>query len=64
MPNNYVKNNQQKELVKCWACQGTHYAKNCPSRRINLSNVHTIQEEEMVGDVTNEMPKINVEMDN
>ena len=23
---NYVKNNERKELIKCWECQGSHYA--------------------------------------
>ena len=27
MPNNHVKNNQQKEIMKCWEFQGTQYPK-------------------------------------
>ena len=42
IPNNYVKNNEHKEPIKCWECQGPHYAKDCPNRRRNYSNVHTI----------------------
>ena len=64
MPNNYVKNNEHKEPVKCWECQGPHYEKDCPNRRRNYNNVHTIQEEEMVGDVENEIPKINAALEN
>ena len=64
MPNNYVKNNEQKEPVKCWDCQGPHYAKDCPNRRKNYSNVHIIPEEEIVGDVENEMPRINAAFEN
>ena len=55
MPDNYVKNNEHKEHVKCWEFQGPHYAKDCPNRRRNYNNVHTIQEEEIVGEVANEI---------
>ena len=64
MPNNYAKNIEQKEHVKCWECQGPHYANDCPNRKRNYNNVHTIKEEEIVGDVANEMPKINSALDN
>ena len=64
MPNNFVKNNELKESVKCRECQGLHYAKYCPKGKGNFSNVHTIQEEEIVGDVANEMPRINAALEN
>ena len=64
MPNNYVKINEQKEPIKCWECQGPHYAKDFPNRRGNFSNVHTIQEEATIGDVENEMPRINAALEN
>ena len=50
--------------MKFWECQGPHYAKYCPNRKGNFSNVHTIQEEEMVGDVGNEMFRINAALEN
>ena len=59
MHSTYVKNNEHKEPVKCWECQGPHYKKLYLKRKENFNNVHTIQEEETVGDVANEMPKIN-----
>ena len=34
------------------------------NRKGNFSNVHTIQEEETVGDVANEMPRINASLEN
>ena len=65
MPNNYVKNNEHTELVKCWEYQGPHYDKYCPNRKGDfMNNVHTIQEEETVGDVVNEMPRINAALEN
>ena len=64
MPNNFVKNNEHKEPVKCWKFQGPHYAKYCMNRRGKFNNVHTIQEEETVGDVANETPRINAILEN
>ena len=64
MPNNYVKNNEHKEPVKCWECQGPHHSKYCRNIKGNFSNVHTIQEEETVVDVENEMPRINAALEN
>ena len=64
IPNNYVKNNEQRETIKCWECQGPHYGKDCPNRKRKFSNVHTIQEEATVGDVENDVPRINVALEN
>ena len=49
---------------QCWECQGPHYSKYCLNRKQNFNNVHTIQEEETVGDVANEMPRINAALEN
>ena len=40
------------------------YAKYCPNRKGSFSIIHTIHEEETVGDVANEMPRINVALEN
>ena len=64
LPNNHGKNNDQREPIKCWECQGPHYVKDCLNRKRNFSNVHTIQEEATVGDATNEMPKTNAALEN
>ena len=44
--------------------QGPNYAKDYPNMKRNFSNVHTIQEEAIVGDIANEMPKINAALEN
>ena len=64
IPKNHVKNNEQREPIKFWDCQGPHYAKDCPNRKRNFSNVHTIQEEAIIGDVVNTKPIINVDLEN
>ena len=47
---NYVKNNECKEPINCWDCNGPHYASGCPNRKKTVSNIQTIQEEMIVGD--------------
>ena len=64
MPNNFVKNNEHKEPVKCQECQRPHYAKYCPNRKGNFSNMHSMQEEEIVGDAANEITRINAALEN
>ena len=39
---NDTKNFEQKESVKCWECNGPHYATVCPNRKKTVSNIHTI----------------------
>ena len=63
-PNNYVKNNEHKEPIKCLECQGPHYAKYCLNMKGNFKNMHTIQVEEIVGYVANEIPRINIALEN
>ena len=64
MANNYVKNNEQREPIKYQECHGPHYAKDCPNKKKNFNNVHIIQEEATVGDVANEMTRINAALEN
>ena len=40
--NNYTKNFEQKERVKCWECNGSHYASFFPNWKKAVSNIHTI----------------------
>ena len=40
---NYTKNFERKEPVKCWECNGPHYASIFPNRKKTVSNIHTIQ---------------------
>ena len=40
--NNYTKNFEWKEPIKCWECNGPHYASVCPNRKKIVSNIYTI----------------------
>ena len=40
---NYVKNNERKELIKCWDCNGPHYASVFPNRKKIVSKIHLVQ---------------------
>ena len=62
--NNYIKNNEHKEPVKCWECNEPRYASVCPSRKKTISNIHIVQEEMTVGDLARGMPRINVALEN
>ena len=53
------KNPAQKEPLKCWECGEKHYFKDCPKRK-QRSNVHSIEEAIIVGDMARSMPKICV----
>ena len=61
---NYVKNNEHKEAIKCWECEGPHYASVCPNRKKIGNNIHTVQKEMTVGDVVRGMPRINAALEN
>ena len=61
---NYVKNNERKEPIKCWDCNGPHYTSVCPNKKKNINNIHTVQEEMMVGDLAREMLWINATLEN
>ena len=40
--NNYTKNFERKKPVKCWKCNGPHYASVFPNWKNTVSNIHTI----------------------
>ena len=61
---NYVKNNEHKELVKCWKFQGPHYASVCPNIKKAVNNIHTVQEETTVSELARGMPIINATLEN
>ena len=62
--NNYAKSFERKEPVKCWECNGPHYASVCPNRKNTVSNIHTIQEDMTVADLERAMPKLNAVLEN
>ena len=61
---NYTKNFERKEPMKCWECNGPHYASVCPNRKNIVSNIHTIQEEVTVRELAGTMPRINIALEN
>ena len=61
---NYNKNFERKEPVKCWECNGPHYASVFPNRKKIVSNIHMVQEEMIVGDLARTMPRINAALEN
>ena len=61
---NYTKNFERKEPIKCWECNGPHYASICPNRKKIVCNIHTIQEEMNVADLARTMPRINAALEN
>ena len=61
---NYINNNECKETVKCWECNGPHYASVCPNKKKTVSNRHTVQEEMIVGDLARTIPRINAALEN
>ena len=61
---NYTKNFEWKEPIKCWECNGPHYASGFPKLKNTVSNIHMIQEEMTVSDLARTMPRINAAMEN
>src|SRR5882757_6200225 len=61
---NFTKSFERKEPVKCWECNGPHYASVCPNRKKPNNNIHTIQDEMTVGDFARTMPRINAALEN
>ena len=60
---NYIKNNECKEPLKCWDCNGPHYASVCPNKKKTGSNIHIEQEEIIVGDLARALPRINAALE-
>ena len=63
-PRIFTKNFERKEPVKCWECNGPHYASICPNQKKTISNIHTVQEEITVGKLARRMPRINAALEN
>ena len=61
---NFTKSFERKEFVKCWECNGPHYASVCPNWKKAVSNIHTVQEEMTVGELARTMPRINAALEN
>ena len=62
-PTTFNKNTTQREPLKCWECDGTHYFKDWQVRN-KFFNVHSIQEVITVGDVARSIPRICVFLEN
>ena len=61
---NFTKSFECKEPVKCWECNGPHYASVCPNWKKTVSNIHTVQKEMTVGELVRSMPRINAALEN
>ena len=61
---NFTKNFERKEPIKCWECNGPHYAPVYPNQKKTGNNIHTIQEEMTIGDLARTMPRINAALEN
>ena len=60
---NYTNNFEPKESIKCWECNGPHYASVCPNWKKIVSDIHTIQEEMIVGDLVRKSGRINAALE-
>jgi len=58
------KSNDNKANIKCWICNESNYARDCPQNRKKYINVNTVQEEATVGDVARETPRISAALEN
>ena len=45
---NYTKKNEQKEPIKCWECNGPHYASICPNWKTKRNNNFQQKKKEFV----------------
>ena len=61
---NFTKSFEHKKPIKCWECNGPHYASVCPNRKKTGNNIHTIHDEMTVGELARTMPRINVALEN
>ena len=49
---------QNKRPLKCWKCEGPHLRRYCPLENANARTAYNIQEEETMGQVAREVPRI------
>ena len=61
---NFTKSFEHKEPVKCWECNGPHYASVYQNQKKTSNNIHTIQEEMTIGELARTMPRINAALEN
>ena len=59
----FNKNSAQKEPLKYWECDGTHYFKDLLVRN-KYFNAHSIHQVVTIGDMARKMPRICVALEN
>ena len=54
---------ESREPLQCWGCGGYHMLRNYLHRNGNVSQVHSIQRPETVGQVARTIPRIYVALE-
>jgi hypothetical protein len=55
---------QRLTPIQCWGCQGNHKYRDCPHKNGKARTVHTVQQAEIVEDMSSRMSRIYAALDN
>jgi hypothetical protein len=54
----------RKQPMKCWGCEGDHMYKDFPHRREKVRTVHNVQQDDIVEEMSINVPRIYVALYN